>query len=913
MKIFEIEKKILLANFIIIFFLISSTFLFGSYLRPALENILWVSDDVIHIDVANSFKEKKNFERTFVTFRNMDVNDVIEQTPTITREQQHIGPLYYVLLGSFYDVLETEPEEFYLHGSIFNNILGSIFLVIFFIFVQKKYNLKIALFSSLLIAFLPYLVYTNSRVMLNPLLFIFSISSLFFLEKTKQNYLIFGILIGLAHLVHPFGIFLGASYGLFLLINKEFRGFFIVLISWHLVLLPVFIRNFFIFKDFGMGLYIPFSSRISEFFTFSSEENIIINELDSVIFSRAPTLLLTDPFQHFALVFQRLSDFYSMGLLILFLIIFSWFAYFKLNRIGYYKKYIVIIFSIIILSYFLIYHVSNSYLQIVFAFIIPIIFIYFLYKKKKLIFEKNLPRINHFIVFFLFTSLVISFIMNLFFVREIPDSRILIFPIILLIPLSLLGLEKIIQNYKPRKKTMPSIIVTLLVGLIILPLVFQMAGGLIFLNNFDLTQYQSTLETKKINKWLSDNVVQGPVASNFPGHTFLETGMQSIKIPTFENGIYPIIVYDKKQTEILLDYYEISYLVVYDIEGLKHESVSKNLLSGRPLHYNFLTKYNAGNSLVLEATPIIDLDVNINNTTLYLRKAILLEESGRFEESNEILTEFRQFDPNDITIQEEICISLTYYNFYEESNYSCNKILQKYPTNLIALHNLAIGFVNTEQKDKVYEILAQYDKIIQEPNDKQILKPWGETINYLIQFDSSYNEIPNNLFLKIKSLEEQGDLLRVLRIIERLGYVDAFSLDVHESAARVLTKIGKYEEALQEYDFTIKIYYNEINKLQSAGQYGEANEMQKSLINLMKAKATLLINLEDFHKANRVYLEILSIDKFDPDVYKKIAVYHEKYGQLRQALQNYELASQLEPENDFLIEKIKELKDKIAV
>ena len=59
---------------------------------------------------------------------------------------------------------------------------------------------------------------------------------------------------------------------------------------------------------------------------------------------------------------------------------------------------------------------------------------------------------------------------------------------------------------------------------------------------------------------------------------------------------------------------------------------------------------------------------------------------------------------------------ITFYNSFEKSLYHCNMLLKKDSTNPVALHNLAINFINTEQKDKV---------------NKQILRRgwriWGKT------------------------------------------------------------------------------------------------------------------------------------------------------------------------------------------
>jgi len=168
----------------IIVFLVGMNVIIGSYLRENLLDIIWVGDDAIHIGVAKSFSENGSFVTPFTrVLGSFSVDYLIETYPKIEFPQITKGPIHYILLGSFFKLMGTNVEDFYLHASIFSNILTSIFLIIFFFWIRTRFSLIIALFSSILILLLPFFIYTSARVYLYPTLFIFSISALFFLER----------------------------------------------------------------------------------------------------------------------------------------------------------------------------------------------------------------------------------------------------------------------------------------------------------------------------------------------------------------------------------------------------------------------------------------------------------------------------------------------------------------------------------------------------------------------------------------------------------------------------------------------------------------------------------------------------------------------------------------------------------
>ena len=144
--------------------------------------------------------------------------------------------------------------------TILRTIISSLFIVLFFFLIKTKINLKTAFFSSVLISFLSYFASNSSQINILMLISIFFISSFYFLDIKKRNFLFLGILSGLAHLTHPIGILLPITVICYLVFKKQYRGSIIFITTYVLLLIPWFIRNFFVLHDIGGGLYIPFSN-----------------------------------------------------------------------------------------------------------------------------------------------------------------------------------------------------------------------------------------------------------------------------------------------------------------------------------------------------------------------------------------------------------------------------------------------------------------------------------------------------------------------------------------------------------------------------------------------------------------------------------------------------------------------------
>lgn len=116
-----------------IFFIISINFVSWNVLRSDFLNVDFSSDDPQHINIAKNFRDTKNFIYDFTPVWGEYTTDfLIKNWPEIPFPEDSKGPIFYVLLGSFYQFMNTQPENFLLHAGYFNSILSSTFFILFF-------------------------------------------------------------------------------------------------------------------------------------------------------------------------------------------------------------------------------------------------------------------------------------------------------------------------------------------------------------------------------------------------------------------------------------------------------------------------------------------------------------------------------------------------------------------------------------------------------------------------------------------------------------------------------------------------------------------------------------------------------------------------------------------------------------
>lgn len=434
----------------------------------------WISDDVDNMNVANNLRLGKGLSISYQQYQdqyvyplpnNINATQIFHDYPELYQPYAGKGPPYYLLLGVTYWITNATETNWNFWGSVLNGIITIFLIVSLFFFSKKYFGLDVAIISAFVVSIATLIVIYSVRPLHYPLLYLFIIMSLFFIKKTKRDYILFGIFAGLADLTHPIGILPIVSYGLFLLVKKEFKGSGIVFLSYFLVLLPWLIRNILTFGGFGYGLGIPYSDKISQLlglqiFAHTTLHPGILGQ--ALVISKG--IFPLDTFIGFYQLY--LTEFWHAHIitLVLFFIIFNFTSFEGIKksliviyhesirkRIFFGAKILVVLSLTIFLvtSSIWVKYVTNNpdmlilVTQMILIFLFPSILLIILYKNKKEIFEINIPRINLVIMFFTLVSLLIYLGYSHQSDTPIPELKI-IMPIFLVgLPLGICGIKKI--------------------------------------------------------------------------------------------------------------------------------------------------------------------------------------------------------------------------------------------------------------------------------------------------------------------------------------------------------------------------------------------------------------------------------------------------------------------------------------
>lgn len=883
----------MISKFVLVFLilLICSNFIVGMYLRDNLYKIIWFGGDVYHMGVAQDFRKHGTFKIPYLTqdLLGNSLSETIKNYPTTFVEEGGKGPIYYVFLGTFLNLLGTTPKDFYFHASVFSNITSSAFLVIFFFVIRNKFNEVTAIASTIVLSFLPFFAWVSVRVLPDTGVFLLlSITAFLFLEKKIKHYLFFGLFTGLAHLTHEFGVLLGVAYVIFLFINREFKGALLVFVSWTVTLSPWLIRNYYYFGDVGQGLYLPFSTYISKIFSniFHSGSFTAVSALSNP--SIVKSIQTFTPFQVFIESFyQELISEYYMGYLIIFLILFSGFAFLTIEKLRL-KKFIFLI--PVGISYYLVnLYVNNVYVQFAFLFVIPVFLVYFFYKKGKSVFINKIPRIYAFIIWFVFCCLVAFFFTALVFVREVPETRQIMFPIFLLIPISMIGFNNVLSHFLKKKiKTKSQLTNSLdpepnrftnsilnlknefympliMFVIVLTPIIYQEMVGIQFENGYAFLVFAHD-DYSLLESWIQSHIHEGTIVSDLPSRVFEITGLSAVPIPHLDWG--PI------QSEQYLEYYNASYLVFYNANMYQPDTdvTLKNgyyrLITHMPnWYFSYDEVYYDSNSHVFKLTNLIN-NADMSDPVHYLRKADLLQQIGKTDEANKIYAELKDFKPTSIQQIQGLCDTYAVNDKYIVNAIPyCRQAVFIDKTNLVALYNLILAYAKTNQEEEMNKTLSQFS-VVADFN--------SETLNGWIEFldeQTSSNSIHDVYDLNISLIENQ------------------------------------YVDKIKPYDVVIKVIQN---KLHEQTDPIKQKEYLQNMILVLEYRGKQFMNLEDYNDAEKTYLEILRLDQFNENAHAQYAIILEKRNQLRDAINQYEFLSKLEGNNTKTIEKINELRMEIA-
>jgi tetratricopeptide (TPR) repeat protein len=400
---------------------------------------------------------------------------------------------------------------------------------------------------------------------------------------------------------------------------------------------------------------------------------------------------------------------------------------------------------------------------------------------------------------------------------ESIEIRFFFFQIFLFTPLALFGFKKILKIIYPNAKREEKIFIAIIVISIFIPLAFNLVEGHSEINYWSWW-YESN-DMKAIHDLIKMNPEEVKIiASNYADVSWYKTGVNSVSLPNF--------IASTENFEEYISYYDISHLIFYEpLDGsYNSELTPEKILNLMPINYMY-TEQKFGKSSIMNVLDISEADVSV--PFYYIGKMKSLERSGSVFEAQIIRHELRDFN-SDKEIELKICEKFTDWDYYYDSIYTCNKILDKDDTNIEALFNLAISYDNTVT-----------------------------------------HESKNEIIQRLKELKDSNTILII-------------------------------------YDRLIREDYHDIEVFERENQNELIFAKEKVIFINMMEKADLLRELGEYNEAFTIYLEMLSINKFNPILYEKIADYLVERGQISQAIHNYELASKFDPDNEYLLEKIEE-------
>jgi len=249
---------------------------------------------------------------------------------------------------------------------------------------------------------------------------------------------------------------------------------------------------------------------------------------------------------------------------------------------------------------------------------------------------------------------------------------------------------------------------------------------------------------------------------------------------------------------------------------------------------------------------------------------------------------------------------LTFFGLYDDSIIACTIALQQEPTNFTNLSNLIISYGSLGQKEKQFEIIQKYDKLVENLSSKHINKLCTEYQKHIHQLNLYDHPFPGEYFDKIQVISNQDEQLAFVQSL----YILQFHLNVLTMDCDMSYNLGEIDELISKYEYFIKTYYDYFHLLHETNQENIINEKKKILLSLLDEKISILTGHGEMNKVYHAYLAKNQLDNSDPNTWIKMAEFNEDK-QINIAIIYYENALKFDPDNDYVIEKIEILKKKI--
>jgi hypothetical protein len=573
----SIKKYINVKDLSVIIFSISILYIGSLQIFEGANNWLFYKyDDSEHLNIAYNFIHGNGLRSDTI---DLEANSLEKNIPALQKAEEissHLvgkNPLYFVFLGSWLYITGADYSNIFFYGSLFNLMLTALCIASFYFFVKKYFGFEIALLATPLLASIPALVWFSVRIRPDILLFLLVIITLYFAGKKATNFNVIGsaIFVALAHFTHPLAILLGVAVLVSYLLRKKLKASILFVSTWIIIMIPWLIRNYLMFEDPIRGFGMPIPRELLIAFGIVAPDSKVLD----VYPAEFHRVSLIDTLQG---MINNFSNVYGMEYFLIFVSLsLIAFVSFKALRIGpnnIFRNKIPFVIGLVFysLGIYLItsghVFVNNLIVQSLFMFVIPLSMVLFikLFTSHKKIFTANN---NIYIVIGLYAiiNLLMYFIYPQISGRIVPEIRIIIIAFYTLIPLSIIGLKKILGViFSFVKVTYRSRIIFASMCIILFSFAFYQAITGINIIDSRFERLAGEAHHFNMNAWIRENIPpNSKTASDMPHALTLQTGLPSVN---FQHGYKDNASYEKW----IIKKFDIDYLIFYfpkdDLSGL---------------------------------------------------------------------------------------------------------------------------------------------------------------------------------------------------------------------------------------------------------------------------------------------------------------------------------------------------------
>lgn len=733
-------------------FLIIQTIVFVILIYDNYNAATFRYDSALFLNVSDNLRKGNGFVFN-VVLSTFDVDETTGKAHSDSNSQKIIEqypsiitkygkpPVFFVVEAGFLEIFSANPANWIFYVAVLSVIISILFIILFYIFCKKYFGITIAMLSSLLIGSSTIFILFTSVGRINILAYVFVIASLFFLEKKNKHYFLFGVFCGIANLTHPLGIIPLAAYSIFLLLKREFRGLIIILFTWISIMIPWMLRQYFEFADFGSSLGIPFSKQISSLFMSSST-------ITSSSTQFAP--LIMKPLEMLSVFFNTAYNIEFLSVYLIFLV-FYFISIEKIKKTFTKKEWtqllgliICLTVFIIIYSYYIESFIPNEKIVHIIEFILIVGYpIIFVVFSKVSKLEIFDESIKRHDIVLIFVVLFFIFGTYGAMLNSLQVNHFVAFPLFFIItPFGIVGIKKIILYVIHNKNER---IKKLVPNLSLLVLVILSVSIVIPLSLSFANSYESVQilysPSPQILHWIKENTNTKEVLMN-ENPTVLFIGTGNPVVIT------PVdIGFDYVKFLKYIEYYDVDYYIT----NLNERSDIAELIG-------FKKTFQDGDWKILKR------DKNFTKCNITPEDIKLLVSSKRY------IVTLRTLD---------IC-SETASDTLEKIDFKLRKI-QAY-----------------KEWKRVEEIPSVYDEIYQ-ILEKKLQSSIGIERE---KFEEKYYEMLNE---ELNWSKENSEYNNIIRIYNKIIDYDKFNKNAWYGRAETLEKLGKFQEALRDYNFLLNL------------------------------------------------------------------------------------------------------------